>query len=245
MRSAAPLRIRVVAVAVPLAAGLFPGTSFGGRTLSDGILDAKYGRGDYGFYLSWHDPWGAQFDTHGSYALPIGGKVRFRLSGPLQVELDMSYYRKGSQSPPRLLAYDAPAFDGVVLLASLQAAGRRLGPVRPYVGGGPAFVSLGNDFAADLRACGDVLSPDCRRLMSWSELDLGFQLTAGMDFSGSRRVFPFVEYRHLIGKLGIGDFNDGPLTRKPEELVNLDGSDVSRTYDWSGPNVLAGLRIRF
>jgi len=145
------------------------------------------------------------------------------------------------------------AFDGVFGLrvgladdlASLQAAGLRIGPVRPYVGGGPVFVSLSNDFAADIRACGDVLAPECRRLMSWSEVDVGVQLTAGVDLSGSRRVFPFLEYRHLIGQLEIGDFNDGLLTRKPEDLVNLDGTDVSRKYDWSGPNILAGLRIRF
>jgi hypothetical protein len=117
--------------------------------------------------------------------------------------------------------------------------------VRPYVGGGPAFVSLGNDFAADLRACGDILNPDCRRLMSWSEVDLGVQLTAGLDLAGTRRAFPFLEYRHLLGELEIADFHDGLLVRQPDELVNLDGTDVSRKYDWSGPGILAGFRIRF
>jgi len=224
---------------------LVPATSPARRTLSDDILDDKYGRGDYGFYVSWHDPWGAQFDQHGSYALPLGGKVRFRLAGPLRLELDMSYYRKGGAAPPRLLSFETPGFDGVVIVATLQAAGRRMGPVRPYVGGGPAFVSLANDFAADLRACGDVLAPECRRLMSWNEVDLGVQLTAGLDLAGTRRVFPFVEYRHLLGELSVGDFNDGLLARKPEDLVNLDGSEVVRKYDWSGPNILAGLRIRF
>jgi hypothetical protein len=246
LRLSVPSRPAARAAALILAAAvLAPDPSLAERTISDTIIDAKYRRGDYGFYLSWYDPWGAAFDTHGSYALPIGGKVRFRLAGPLRVEVDMSYYRKGGTSPPRLLSYDAPAFDGVVLTATLQAAGRRLGPVRPYAGGGPAFVSLGNDFAADLRACGDVLAPECRRLISWSEVDLGMQVTAGLDIAGSRRIFPFVEYRHLFGELSVGDFNDALLSRKPEELVNVDGSDVSRKYDWSGPNILAGLRIRF
>lgn len=245
MTSAALARRRVPALSVLLlAGGLAPRAALAERTLSDEILDSKYRRGDYGFYLSWHDPWGAQFDTHGSYALPIGGKVRFRLAGPFRAEVDMSYYRKGGEAPPRLLAYDTPQFDGVVVVASLQAAGGRLGPVRPYAGAGPAFVSLGNDFAADLRALG-LLSPDRRRLMSWSEVDLGLQLTAGLDLAGTRRVFPFVEYRHLIGELEIGEFRDGLLTRKPEDLVNVDGTDVTRKYDWSGPGILAGLRIRF
>jgi len=246
LRLSVPLPWAARTAGAALIAGiLLPGAARAERTLSEGILDAKYRRGDYGFYLSWYDPWGAQFDEHGSYALPIGGKVRFRLRGPFRVELDLSYYRKGGTPPDRLLTYDAPGFDGVVILASLQGAGRQFGPVRPYVGAGPAFVSLGNDFAADLRACGDILAPECRRLISWSEVDLGLQLTAGVDLSAARRVFPFLEYRHLLGKLEINDFNDGLLNRRPEELVHLDGADVSRKYDWSGPNVLLGLRIRF
>lgn len=239
------VRFRRCAVALALLPVLAPPGALAKRSLSEDILEAKYRRGDYGVYLSWYDPWGAQFDEHGSFALPIGVKVRFRLGGPFRVEADMSYYRKGSDAPPQLAAYDAPGFDGVTVTGSLQAAGGRFGPLRPYAGGGPVFVSLSNDFAADLRACGDVLNADCRRLITWSEVDLGLQVTAGVDILAARHVFPFVEYRHLFGKLDIGDFNDSFLTRKPEELVNPDGTDVSRQYDWSGPNVLAGLRIRF
>jgi hypothetical protein len=67
----------------------------------------------------------------------------------------------------------------------------------------------------------------------------------GLDIAMGGRASPFVEYRHFFGELEVEDINVGFLTVQAEELAYLDGSEVSRTYDWSGPNLLAGLRIRF
>jgi len=80
---------------------------------------------------------------------------------------------------------------------------------------------------------------------AWSELDLGLQATAGVDMSLGRRVFPFVEYRQLFGKLEIDEIRVGLAVVPPEKLATLDGTPIRRKYDWSGPNLMVGLKIRF
>jgi hypothetical protein len=215
------------------------------RTLSDEILENKYRWGDYAVYIGWHDPQAAQFDEHGDFAIPFGGKVRLRWKGPLRVEADFSYYRRSSTQDPFLLGVLTPEFDGVMLNLTLQAVVRGSGLLRPYVGGGPAMVSLSNDFVAKLDIDNCDLIPECRRLLSWKEVDLGLQAVAGVDIMMSRRVFPFLEYRHLFGSLDVGEMRDGLLVREPDEVVLVNGAPVPGEYDWSGPNLMAGLKIRF
>jgi hypothetical protein len=221
-----------------------PVTASAKRPLSETILDDKYRRGDYAFYLSWHDPWDAQFNEHARFAWPVGGKVRFRVGGPLRVEADFSYYQRGSQTFSFVSTFAQPSFDGLMVGAAAHYVPRATGTLRPYVGGGPIMVSLGNQFVAEIRGVGAVVL-DRFVLGSWSELDIGMQTMVGLDIFMGGRASPFVEYRHLFGRLSTPDISVGFLTLDPEDLLYLDGAPVSADYDWSGPNVLAGLRIRF
>jgi hypothetical protein len=212
--------------------------------LDERIQDSKYPHGDYAFYFSWYDPWDRQFDQHARFAWPFGGKVRFRLGRTFRVEGDFSYYQRGGEVASFISAYSAPSFDGVVVGLCLQAVPFRETRLRPYVGSGPVAASLGNDFTAEILGVDEDII-DKYVLASWSELDLGWQVVAGLDVPLGGRAFPFLEYRHLFGKLHVEDINVGFLTVQAEDLAYLDGSTVSTKYDWSGPNLLAGLRIRF
>lgn len=235
----------LVATVLIVCAFALAGSARAERTLSDKILENKYRRGDYALYLSWYDPQAAQFDDHGNFAVPFGGKVRLRWKGRFRVEADFSYYRRSSAQDPFLLGVRTPEFDGVMLAFTLQSMVLNTGTFRPYVGGGPIMVSLSNDFVAKLDIEDCDLIPECRRLLTWSELDLGLQTVVGMDLMLGRRVFPFLEYRQLFGSLQIDEIRDGLLVRGRDEIVTKDGGPVSGEYDWSGPNLLAGLRIRF
>jgi hypothetical protein len=226
------------------AAGFAPVRCRAASELDERIQDSKYPHGDYAFYFGWHDPWDRQFDQHSRFAWPFGGKVRMRLSRVLRLEGDLSYYQRGGEAVSFITAYAAPGFDGLVFAVSLQAAPFPAGRLRPYAGAGPVGVSLGNDFAAEIRGIdADII--DKFVLASWSELDLGWQAVVGLDIPMGGRAFPFVEYRHFLGELDVDHISVGFLTVEAEDLAYLDGSSVSTKYDWSGPNLLAGLRIRF
>jgi hypothetical protein len=234
--------LAAAAIALPAAWG-----SAGAGGIRDEILDNKYRWGDYAVYAGWYDPHGEQFDEHGSAAYPLGAKVRLRWGGWTRVEADVSYYRRSGEP----LFYDTvnvPKFDGLMVAASLQAAGAKWGPIRPYVGGGGVFVSLTNTFGVIIREIQEQFEPDIIdqfAVASWNELDLGAALTAGADILVSSRVFPFVEYRQLFGGVATDEIRIGAFLYTPDELTMLDGSDVPATYDWSGPVVMAGLKVRF
>ncbi len=225
------------------------------RDLTEKVLDSKYSRGDYAVYLGWHDPADWQFDEHGSWALPVGFKVRFRWLDWLRVEGDVSYFRRSNNPEVLVAIFRAPNFDGLLVGGSLQAVLRRSGVFRPYAGAGPIVASLGNDFLAfrpEVRDA-DPSNPDQFALASWSQVDVGLQAMAGVDFYLGHRVSPFLEYRHLVGSLDLdrGDVTIGAFPFAPEELNTLpatpedDGRPHSSHYDWSGPVVVGGLKIRF
>ena len=65
---------------------------------------------------------------------------------------------------------------------SLQALLPKLGPFRPYLGAGPMFVSLGNDFVVwrqDIYQA-DPDNPDQYALAKWKKYDVGAQVIAGV-----------------------------------------------------------------
>jgi hypothetical protein len=223
-------------------------------SLEEKLLDNKYRHGDYAVYLAWHDPEDWQFDEHGSHAIAAGLKVRFRWLDWLRVEGDLSYYRRGEEPPIIVSIYKAPEFDGLLVGGMLQAV-RPHGTLRPYLGAGPVFASLGNDFLVfrpEVREV-DPGNPDQFALATWSEFDIGWTAAAGLELNLQRRWSPFMEYRHLFGKVHLkdGDVRIGNFAFDPEELNTLpenpqdDGFPHSRRYDWSGPFISAGLRIRF
>ncbi len=243
-----------VLVLAVLAASSAPPASAGEPSLEEKLLDNKYRHGDYGAYFAWHDPEDWQFDEHGSHAVPFGIKVRFRWLDWLRVEGDVSYFRRGQDPPIIVSIYKTPEFDGLLLGGMLQLQPRR-GFLRPYLGAGPLFASLGNDFLVfrpEIREV-DPGNPDQFALASWSSYDLGWMVAGGLDLSFGRRWSPFVEYRHLFGELTLddGEVRIGALPFDPEKLHTLpengqgDGFPHSRKYDWSGPFISAGLRIRF
>jgi hypothetical protein len=215
--------------------------------LDEDLLEKKYTHGDYGFYLGWHDPWDPQFDETApgvydqAYSFPMGFKMRFRWQERFFLEGDFSYARHGSDPVPFVSTVAAPEIDALTVGASFQAMLRRSGWMRPYLGAGGMFVSISRDFIVDLVPAIPELedSPDRYQLGTWNEMDVGVQLQAGLDFRIGRRAFPFIEYRHLLGTLGIDDINIGGFTFTPDELL------IPGTYDFSGPSVLAGLKIHF
>lgn len=214
--------------------------------LRDEILENKYRWGDYAIYLGWHDPDGEQFDVHGSSAWPIGAKIRLRWAGFLRAELDISYYRRSGEATPFDIV-NVPKFDGLMVAATIQGTAGKWGPVRPYYGGGPVFVSLTNTFGVIIREVED-LDPgliDKFAIASWNELDLGVSAVAGIDVHLASRVFPFVEYRQLFGEFATSDIRIGAFRYGPEELKYADGRDLPDKYAWSGPIVMAGLKVRF
>ncbi|NNE44209.1 MAG: hypothetical protein HKN12_08360, partial [Gemmatimonadetes bacterium] len=161
-------------------------------SVQEDILLSKYRRGDYAFYVSWHDPWGAAFDEHASFAWPIGGKVRFRVGSRYRVELDFSYYQQGGQVQPFISTAISPGFDGVMVGAVGQVFLRNTGMIRPYVGGGPMFVSLSNDLNVEFRNIpDDILVAERFQIATWTKLDLGLQTVVGVDIPMGQRAFPF------------------------------------------------------
>lgn len=228
--------------------------------LRERILDSKYPIGDYAFYVGWHDPADWQFDEHGSYALPIGVKVRLRALSWLRVETDVSYFRRSRDLDVRVSVFQGPEFDSFSVGATVQWVPIQSGPVRPYLGGGPIFVSLGNDFVVfrpDVYAL-TPMNTDQFTLASWSKIDLGTQIVAGLDFPLGSRAFPFVEFRQLFGEVQFGA-RDVSLGTLSAEAIGLEISDLQTVpddpavggrphegkFDWSGPAISVGLKIRF
>jgi hypothetical protein len=227
----------------------------GEASLEEKLLDNKYRRGDYAVYFAWHDPEDWQFDEHGSHASPFGLKVRFRWLVWLRLEGDVAYYQSGNELPIPISIFQPPQFDGLLVGGLVQARVRSRGLLRPFVGAGPLFVSLGNDFLVfrpDVRDAAPS-NPDQFALASWSRFDLGWMAAAGLDIDLGRRWSPFVEARHLFGSLTLDDddVRIGSLPLPPEDLHTVpvngvgDGFPHSRHYDWSGPFISLGLRIRF
>jgi hypothetical protein len=223
--------------------------------LEEKILDSKYRHGDYAVHAGWHDPWDWQFEEHGTHAVPIGVKVRLRGLGWLRVEGDLTYFRRSNEPPVLVSLYKAPEFDGLLLGGTVQLVPWQRGILRPYAGGGPVFASLGNDFLAfrpEIRDA-DPSNPDQFALATWSEMDIGWCTQVGVDVNLGKRWGPFVEYRHLFGELTLeeGDVTIGAFAFAPENLYTVpedaseDGVPHSRRWDWSGPILSAGLKIRF
>jgi hypothetical protein len=250
----ARLAAGAVAAALALAPAAAPAAE-DDRSLEEKVLDEKYRHGDYAVYLGWHDPWDWQFDEHGSFALPLGVKVRFKWLDWLRLEGDVSYYRRGDDPPVLVSLAEAPAFDGLMLGGSAQLVPWRRGRLRPYVGVGPMLVSLGNDFVVfrpEVREA-DPGNPDQFALASWSQLDAGWQVLGGVDVLLGHRVSPFLEFRQIFGELHLesGDVTIGTFPFDPEDLNTVpgpaggDGVPHSRRYDWSGPSISGGLKVRF
>jgi hypothetical protein len=244
-----PLSVAIAVAIALLAAPAVAQRSGGEPPLEEQILEGKYRRGDYGFSLGWHDPRGVQFDDHASFALPVGVRVRLRFLRRLQLEADVSYYRRSNVPDIGFSGLVSPKFDGLMVGATAQLVLRRRGLVRPYLGGGPILVSLSDDFIV-IRTNVPENVPERQALASWRETDVGFQLLAGFDFPLAHRAYPFVEYRHLFGKVGVNDIRIGGLSldfinTPREELETPSGGTVPGDYDWSGPAILGGLKIRF
>ncbi len=241
-----------------------PAAARSNRGIREQNLDDRYRNGDYSLFVGWHDPQDWQFDEHGSTAFPLGLRIRVIWPHGLRVVGDLSYYRTSGPADLSVSSLTVPKFDGLIVTTSLQWTPPRRGPVRPYVGAGPVFVSLSNTFPV-IRT--DILladpdNVDQRTIARWSKYDVGVQFVVGVDLLPGRRAFPFVEYRHLFGELTIddrdvkiGSFSLPSLNSElhVEDLLTLpdDGSEAaggrsySRSYDWSGPIVTVGLKIRF
>ena len=263
MPSRSSLRPAAFAVVAVVAAGLaFAGRPVAAAGLSEKILEDRYGRGDYGLALGWYDPWDWQFDEHGSAGWPFAVKAGLKLSRFARVELDFSYFRTSGVPDGTISLYTVPHFDGLWISTAILAPLGDYGRFRPYVGGGPMFVSLTNEFLV-IRL--DVAEPypdrpEQRAIARWSRFDTGGFVVAGIDLPIGRRAFPFVEYRHLFGRLSV-EPKDVKLNGQSLELLNLEveelttippnavpgvvGRRYASDFDWSGPVVTVGLKIRF
>jgi hypothetical protein len=243
----ARLFLVVILAGFPLLGGVRIAAAGG---LRDEILENKYRWGDYGIYMGWYDPWGEQFDVHGAAAYPLGGKVRLRWAGWLRFEADFSYYRRSGDATFFDIV-NVPKFDGLMLAATIQGTAGKLGPFRPYFGGGPVIASLTNTFAVIIREVEDLEPPggpeliDKFAIASWNELDLGVSAVVGIDIHLSSRAFPFFEYRHLFGQFDTNDIRIGAFRYSPDELKYADGRPLPVSYDWSGPVIMGGLKVRF
>jgi hypothetical protein len=244
-----------------------PGPGARAASLEESILESKYRRGDYGIYLGGYRPNDWQFREHADVAYPVGLKVRFRLGEGtfrswLRFEGDISYYRRANEPVAGITAFQQPEFDGLQLAVTLQAILPSLGPLRPYAGGGPVFVSLGNDFIVWRQDIYEVAPDDPNQyaLANWKKFDVGAQVVAGVDIPLGFRAFPFVEYRQLFGVVGLTseDIKISGLSLRflglePEDIQtppereerDQGGRPYESRYDWSGPSVLLGLKILF
>lgn len=239
------IRLRAI-VPLLLAFATWPSLSWSEDDLRREVLDRKYRRGDYAFYLSVHDPWDAQYDERdyqefdaGTLAFPLGFKMRFRWRDHFRIEGDVSYYRRGEEVSPFLAFTAAPSFDGLMLSTSFQAVASSRRVFRPYVGAGLVFVSLSRDLILVLPGLEDLTTLDRFQLGHWNELDAGLQGSVGVDFLVGGRAFPFAEFRFLKGELGIDKVRVGGFEFTPEE------THIPSTYDYSGPQFICGLKIRF
>ncbi len=239
---------RLGSLAPFLVAALFPPSLARADDLAEELLEKKYKHGDYGFYFGVQDPWDAQFDEVSpgvydspTYAYPMGFKMRFRWKERFYLEGDASYARRGEEPVEFVSTLAAPEIDALTVCASLQMKLRRSGMLRPYVGAGGVFVSISRDQVVDLAPAIPELedSADRYQLGTWSEMDVGIQAHLGVDIRVGKRAFPFVEYRHLFGTLGIQDITVGGFSFSPEDLA------VSSTYEYAGPIFMAGLKIHF
>jgi hypothetical protein len=250
----------LLASGLALAAAFPAVTEAAEGSLQEKLLRSKFKRGDYAIYFGWHDPWDWQFDVHAANAYPIGAKVRLRTRGPLRVEGDVSYFRRAEEIPILVSIYQTPEFDSFSVGLSLQYVPRETGFLRPYVGAGPVFVSLANDFLVfrpDVYAAAPG-NPDQFVLANWSKLDIGWQTVVGLDLHLGYRVFPFVEYRHQFGELALeakdiklGNLSAGGIGLEVSDLETIPedpavgGRPYEPRYDWSGPIVAVGLKILF
>jgi hypothetical protein len=235
---------RHILVTLALSSGLLTGagSALAEPSLQERILENKYRWGDYAIFIGWYEPRGEQFEEHASYALPVGVKVRLKWGARYRLEGEFSYYRRSDEPALAVSVFTQPEFDGLMMMATFQVMLVRSGWIRPYVGAGPAFVSLSNDFVVKL--C-DELVIDCFALGSWSEFDVGGQVVAGLDLRAGSRAFPFVEFRYLFGELGYDHIRIGAFGFDPADLETPDGETVSDKHDWGGPMVSVGLKIRF
>lgn len=251
-----------VAGALACAALLLAGASAArADALQERILDQKYTRGDYSLYAGWHDPADWQFDEHGSFAIPFGVKVRMRALGWLRLEGDVMYFRKGeAETSLNFSVFKRPSFDSFSIGFAAHWLPLQRGPIRPYVGGGFLFVSLGNDFIVfrpDVYAA-QPSNPDQFALASWGEWDLGWQAMGGLEVPTGYRAFPFVEFRYISGEVELsardvqlGTLSAGGIGLEVSDLETVPedpavgGRPHDPRFDWSGPVVTAGLKIRF
>jgi hypothetical protein len=255
-----PHGVLAAAVSAALAALATP-ISAAEPSLEEKILANKYRHGDYGVYVGWHDPVDWQFDEHGSNAVPIGVRVRWKWLGWLRIEGDLSYYRRSEDAAYVVSLATAPQLDALTLSSSVQWAPRRTGLLRPWVGGGPLMVSMGNDFLVYRPEIHDVdpANPDQFAMANWSEFDFGVQVEGGVDMFLGGRVMPFGSFRYQFGQLTlddeevtIGGISLPHLQTTLEELHTIpadpstsDGKPHSHLYDWSGPSVMLGLKVLF
>ncbi|MEZ5063188.1 MAG: hypothetical protein R3B81_00550 [bacterium] len=239
--------------------------SAGAETVREAVLASKYQTGDYAVYLGWHRPNDWQFEEHGTSAFPFGIKVRFRLADEgwlahLRLEGDVTYWRRANDPSIVITAFQQPEFDALTLGTTLQYVLPRMGWVEPYVAGGLSLTSQSNDFFVFRPDVYEVQpsNPDQFALASWKRFDAGPRVGIGFDLQLGTRAFPFLEYRHLFGKVGISaqDVKIGPLSLAS---LGLDVDDVqtlpddpevggrpfSHEYDWGGPEVVVGLKILF
>ncbi|MAF26365.1 MAG: hypothetical protein CME07_00685 [Gemmatimonadetes bacterium] len=198
-----------------------------------------FGGNDYGFSIGGYDPRDPQFDAHASLAFPVGIRTRLRVWEWVCVEAEGAYFRAGGQGHPALPVSALPRLDGLLVRFMLEAAPRSRGPVRPYAGVGPVFLSLSRDFVVELPEVPEENAIARFQLGKWTRFDLGWAACAGMDFRMGRRLCPYVEARYLFGSLTVEEVLFGLWSRSPESL------GLSNTYDYSGPMVSAGLRIPF
>jgi hypothetical protein len=255
----APSLVLALVVGLVVAGGAAPAR---GEGLSERILEDRYGRGDYAIFLGWHDPWDWTFDEHASATWPFGLKARLNLGRWLRTELDLSYFRSTGEPDYTVSLYNVPHFDGLWFSSVVQVAAGSYAGMRPYVGAGPVVVSLTNEFLVIRLDVAEAFPdrPEQRAIARWSRFDVGGLVVAGIDLPIGRRAFPFVEYRHLFGRLSL-DPQSVKLSGQSLASLNLEVEDLttipadatpgvvgrkySTEYDWSGPVVIVGLKIRF
>lgn len=237
------------------------------KTVRESLLEERYSWGDYGLYFAYHQPADWQFEVHAESAYPFGLKVRFKLGDhPLlrrvRVEGDVSYYRRSDDPLSAISVFQTPGFDALWVAATAQYLLPPVRMFRGYVGGGPIFASMTNDFfifRPDV-AEADPTNADRFALANWSRNDVGWQVVAGVDVPLGFRAFPFIEYRHVFGELTLTDrdvkigslslasinLSIEDVTTLPDDLAsNEPGRPYEPRYDWSGPEVLVGLKILF
>ena len=239
----------MIALVPALAVALAAGPARADRTLNEELMDSKYPWGDYGLYFAWHRPDDIHFDVHGDAAFPVGVKVRVRWGDWIRLEGELSYFRASDEPNAVISAFETPNIDSLYLFTTAQIALLRSGLFRPYVGGGVAFLSVRNRMIVirtELEENPEVPPDLVFATADWDAFDVGLHAIGGLDLDIGTRAFPFVEYRYLFGMLDIGRINIGlPENEDPEDLKDTEGRVLSDRYNWSGPWISAGLKIRF